>query len=135
MPFSVHRLMSCFFLFLKRLFLFSSSSVDLPRTPVPRRERLDSDSSTTSEKTENSEALQELDLEVQPMMKLPPSGLSLKNKLPDVKKEVTTSNLKHGSRRTTTAGKQSRYSLNLLNSLITCLKIFFYLTLSFEFTF
>jgi hypothetical protein len=83
--------------------------VDFPPTPVPRRERLDSGSSTTSDKTENSEALRELDLEVQPTIKPPSSGLLLKNKLPTVKKEITTSNLKQGIRKTTTTGRQSRY--------------------------
>jgi hypothetical protein len=83
--------------------------VDFPPTPVPRRERLDSGSSTTSEKTETSEALQELDLEVRPVIKPPSSGLLLKNKLPTAKKEITTSNLKHGIRKTTTTGRQSRY--------------------------
>jgi hypothetical protein len=87
-------------------FWLCSSNVDLPSTLVPRRERLDSGSSTTSEKTDNSETFRELSLEIQSTLKPAPSGLILKKKMPSTKRETTISNLKHGSRRT---GKQSRY--------------------------
>jgi hypothetical protein len=96
-------------------FLFTSGSVDLPSTPVPKRERLDSDSSTTSEKTENVEAVRELELETYPMMKPAPSGQLLKTKLLTVKKEAVTSNLKQGSRKLTTTGKPSRYYSRLIH--------------------
>lgn len=88
--------------------------MDFPPTQVPRRERLDSGSSTTSEKTENSEALQESDFEVQPNIRPPSSGLLLKNKLPTVKKEITTSNLKQGIRKAATTGKQLRYYIKYI---------------------
>jgi hypothetical protein len=87
-------------------FFMCSSNVDLPSTPVPRRERLDSGSSTTSEKTDNSDAFREFNLEIQSTLKPAPSGLILKRKMLTTKRETTTSNQKHGSKRT---GKQSRY--------------------------
>lgn len=87
-------------------FLLCSSNVDFPSNPVTRRERLDSGSSTTSEKTDNSDTFRELNLEIQSTLKPAPSGLILKKKMPTTKRETTTSNLKHGSRRT---GNKSRY--------------------------
>jgi len=87
-------------------FLLCSSNVDFPSTPVKRRERLDSGSSTTSEKTDNSDTFRELNLEIQSTLKSAPSGPILKKKMPNTKRETITSNLKHGSRRT---GNKSRY--------------------------
>ncbi|XP_023725272.1 uncharacterized protein LOC111874205 isoform X2 [Cryptotermes secundus] len=71
----------------------NENSTDLPVTPVPKRERLDSESSSASEKTESSDALPELDLQVPRMVEPSPSGL--RNKMPAVKRET-----KHGCRKT-----------------------------------
>jgi len=87
-------------------FLLCCSNVDFPSNPVTRRERLDSGSSTTSEKTDCSDTFRELNLEIQSTLKPVTSGLILKKKMPTTKRETTTSNLKHGSRRT---GNKSRY--------------------------
>ena len=96
------------------LYLFSASNVELPTALIPRRERLDSGSSTTSERTEPTlmDIPQELESEIQHFNKSPPAQKKHQHQtalsFPALKTEAAPT-VKLGSKKGV-YGKHRRYS-------------------------